>query len=215
MGKNPPKTRSKKREPYNFTKIDRERLKDRLRPLFKSFMDRMTVADSKIVNVRTLQYLGPDWRLLDDPDDRHNVVFPLRIDVDFRSVKTAVDVLFPDDEAADLKKNILDCIKQRKQEKRKWNRWRDRRIGTNSRMEIIWSLFMDNQVARAAQFKILTPDAESRARWEKNLGGRAVESFRVPASTAAKVVSELLDEEFSKGVTAKSLEMLFRKKPRR
>jgi hypothetical protein len=214
MERKPPETRSGKRAPYNFKKIDRERLKNRLRPLFKSFMEKMMVADSKVVKSRTLQQLGPDWQLLDEADDRHNVLFPLRTDVDLRKVKTAVDSLFPD-EAANLKKNILDCIKRQKREKRKRDRGWARFTDTNRRMEDIWSLFVDNQVAGKAQFKILTPDAESRARWEKNLGGREVESFRVPASTTSVVVSELLDEEFSKSVLPKALEMRFKKRSRR
>ena len=194
---------------YRFTETDRERIKDDLRPDLKSFIDKMEADEGQVVNVRALPYLGPDWRLLDEGDDRHNVVFPLRTDIDLRKVRTAVDALFPDD-AADLKNNIVGYIQRQKQEKRKWNRGRDRFFDTVNLMRFIWPHFGSGWIAGQALFNILTPDAESRARWEKNLGRRKVESFRVPVSTAAKVVSELLYELHELKVSAKSLEMMFK-----
>jgi len=200
---------------YRFTDADRERIKADLKRRFKPFLESLSVNKdrSKKSFDRGLPILGPDWRLLDECDDRHIVVFPLRVDVDLRKVKTAVKVLFPDDAAA-LRENIIGYIERCKRDRRKVHRHADSDFRVENLVSHVWPFFGAGWIAGQALFNILTPDAESKARWEKNLRGRSIDKFRVPPDTAAQVVSDLLNEEFDVPMKANTLKKRFEKMPR-
>ena len=210
-----PTARKRKRHSYRFTETDRERIKADLKRRFKPLLESLLANRdrSKKSFERGLPILGPDWRLLDECDDRHSVVFPLRVDVDLRKVKTAVKVLFPE-ESNVLRENIIGYIERCKRDRRKMHRFADSHFRAESLVSHVWPYFGSGWIAGQALVNILTTDAKSKTRWEKNLRGRSIDKFRVPPDTAAQVVSDLLNEEFDVTMKIDTLKKRFEKMPR-
>lgn len=117
---------------------------------------------------------------MDEHDDRHPIPFPLRTDAkNIRSVENALKRIFPD-QAATLRENILEYVKRYRAQRKKWRKEFARFRGDFARHT--WPIFSNGHIAGETLFKVLTPDAKSRERWEQNLrrARMAVGDLRVP-----------------------------------
>jgi len=217
------KTRKRKHPSYRFTEIDRERIKAELRrpPGFREMVKefsgkRRELADRMApFRRRGLPYLGNDHRLVDEYDDRHTVVFPLRTDVDIRTVRKALDVLFPEPEGKRLKDTIIRYVNRGKAEQRNRDRWNKRFLGDDDLLNSLWATFRPGHLAGETLYRILTPDAESSRRWEEKMRRAMMKpaALRVFPNTAAAIVSELFLEDLKRTVPADALEKRFRLLP--
>jgi hypothetical protein len=220
--KKSPKVKKSQERRFRFTDTDREQIKADLKRRFKPFLESLSANRDRFKKSLNHGFpmLGPDWRLQDEGDDRHIVVFPLRVDVDLRLVRGvrgkkpgALDILFPD-EAKVLKENIIAYITRCKAERRKAHQHADSHFRVENLVSHVWPFFGAGWIAGQALFNILTPDAKSKERWEKNLRRGSIDKFRVPPDTAAQVVSDLLNEEFDVTMRANTLKKRFEKMPR-
>jgi hypothetical protein len=149
--KAPPKTRLSKR--------GRDRIKERMRGIFRNVTrarmnhEEEILAEAHRNFKRRFCYLGADWKLQDECDDRHPIPFPLRTDVHLRTVKTAVRKLIPE-EADTLRQSIIESVKRFRKERGKQERWIESLFSIRELVKALYPFLKEIPVPTAAQILV-------------------------------------------------------------